>query len=93
MPEADKPVHIFTSPVLLLIPQLLKDTTEPERLWMSNLNTRLRDSFFTRLPESLRENNIDDDQNASETLAKGRHKMWVTRHAATRVERSQISIQ
>ena len=79
---------------MLLIPQLLRDTMEPERLWASNLNTRLRQSLISRLPGTLREIGISAARSglrsALETLAKGCHNMWVARHAAKRVENKQM---
>ena len=94
MPEGNRPVHIFTRAVLLLIPQLLRDTTEPERLWTSNLNSRLRQFMFSRLLGTLRKTGINAARtglrSALATLAKRCHKMWVPRHAAKKVERSHM---
>ena len=42
MPDSEKIVHIFKRETSLLIPQLPRDTLEPERLWKFNLNTCLR---------------------------------------------------
>ena len=67
----------------MLIPQLLRDTLEPERLWTSNLNTQLlwtsnlntqlRQLLFSRLPGTLRETGINAARSglrcALETLA------------------------
>ena len=92
MPVGDKPAHIFTKEVSLLISQLLRDTLEPERWWTSNLNTRLHQSLFSRLLLALRKIGINVAQSglrsALETLMKGCHKLWVARHAAKRVERN-----
>ena len=86
MPEGDKPAHIFTREVSLLIPQLLRDTPEPERVWTSNFNTRLCQLLFSRLPATLRKIGITAARSgmrtALETLAKGCHKLWVARHEA-----------
>ena len=93
MPEGDKPVHIFTRAISVILPHLLSDTIEHERLWMCNLNTRLRQSLFSRLPGTLRKTGINVARlglrSALETLAKGCHKLWVGRHAAKQVECSQ----
>ena len=52
-------------------------------------------SLFSRLPGTLRKTGINASRtglrNALETLAKGCHKLWVTRHAAKKVDRSQES--
>ena len=85
MPEGDKPAHIFTREISLLMPQLLIDTMEPERLWKTNLNTRLRQSLLSCLPGTLRKIGINAVRSglcsALETL-KRCHKLWVERHAA-----------
>ena len=96
LPNGEKPLHQFTRAVSLIIPQLLRDTTEPERLWTCNLNTRLRQSLFGRLPATLRKTGINVARSglrsALEKLAKGCHKLWVARHAAKRAETSPITM-
>ena len=61
---------------------------------MSSLNTRLRQSLFSRLPGILRKTGINAARtglrSAITTLAKGRHKLRVARHAAKKVERSHM---
>ena len=69
---------------------------EPESLWRCYLNTRLRQSLFSRLPSTLRKTCINVARSglrsALETLANGCHKLWVARHAVKRVESSQITM-
>ena len=94
-PNGDKPVHIFLRAVSFLLPQLQRDITESERVWTSNFNTRLRQSLFSRLPGTLRKIGINASRSGLrctlETLAKGCHKLWVTRHATKKVDLSQGS--
>ena len=95
-PEGDKPAHIFTREISLIIPQLLIDTTEPERVWTSNLITRLPQLLFSRLPSTLRKIGVTAARSglrtSLETLAKGCHKLWVARHAAMKEDKVQHQV-
>ena len=72
----------------------MRDKMGHERLWTSNLNKRLHQSLLSRLLGTLGKTGINVARSGLrstlETLAKGCHKMWVTRRAAKRVERSQV---
>ena len=87
-PQGDKASDIFTRAISALIPRLLANTSEPERVWTSNFTHSLRCRMWSMVPRDLESTPVDMARKGfivtMGALAKGCHRLWVTRHSSNK---------